>query len=266
MPGRRVIVHAGFHKTATTSAQKFLRANGKNIWPRCSLVLPGKLRKGAALMAVRYSRYGKPALLDAFGKDLHGTLSKIDQNSSRKVLISDENIAGRMPGRDGQLSYNATPALMAQAEEVICDVFGTESDVVFFFTTRDPDSWLKSTYKHNLRTSRLTLDEGTYTATYAPAADLAGVTKAVADAVTGTVYTVDLADLTGPNGPAQPLIDLIELPDQRRRKLVPHPVENAGPDDGLMDDLLALNRSNLSDKDLNAAKADLLGKTQNDDG
>lgn len=83
-------------------------------------------------MAVRYSRYGKPALLDAFGEDLHGTLSKIDQNSSRKVLISDENIAGRMPGRDGQLSYNATPALMARAEEVICDVFGTESGVVFY--------------------------------------------------------------------------------------------------------------------------------------
>ena len=63
----------------------------------------------------------------------------------------------------------------------------------------------------------------------------------MADVVTGTVYTADLADLTGPNGPAQPLIDLMELPDYRRRKLVPHPVENAGPDDGFMDDLLALN-------------------------
>jgi hypothetical protein len=266
MLGRRVIVHAGFHKTATTSAQKFLRANSKNIWPRCSLALPGKLHKGAALMAVRYSRYDKPALLDAFGEGLHGTLSKIDQNSSRKILISDENIAGRMPGRDGQLSYNAAPALMARAEDIICDVFGSETDVVFCFTTREPDSWLKSTYKLNLRTSRLTMDEATYTATYAPVADLAGVAKAVADAVTGTVYTVDLADLTGPNGPAQPLIDLIELPDHRRRKLVPHPVDNTGPDEGLVADLLALNRSNLSDKDLNAAKADLLGKAQNDDG
>jgi len=241
MPGRRVIMHAGFQKTATKSTLKFLRANGKNIWPRCSLVLPAKLRKVAARMAVRYSRYCKPALLDAFSEDLHATLSKIDQNNSRKILISDENIAGRMPGRDGQLSYNATPALMARAEDVICDVFGSESDVVFYFTTRDPDTWLKSTYKHNLRRSRQTMYVATYTATYAPAADLDGGAKAVADVVTGTVYTADLADLTGPNGPAQPLIDLMELPDYRRRKLVPHPVENAGPDDGFMDDLLALN-------------------------
>ncbi len=266
MPGRRVIVHAGFHKTGTTSAQKFLRANGKNIWPRCSLVLPGRLRKGAARMAVRYSRYGKAALLDAFAEDLYATLAEINQESSRKVLISDENIAGRMPGRDGQMRYSATPALMARAEDVICDVFVTETDVVFYFTTRDPESWLKSTYKHNLRTSRLTMDEATYKVTYAPAADLAGVAKAVADAVTGTVYTIDIADLTGPNGPAQPLIDLMELPDYRRRKLVPHPVENAGPNDALLDDLLALNRSNLSDDALNAAKVNLLGKAQDNDG
>ncbi|AGI66364.1 hypothetical protein OAN307_c06370 [Octadecabacter antarcticus 307] len=266
MPRRRVIVHAGFHKTGTTSAQRFLRANGKNIWPRCSLVLPGRLRKGAARMAVRYSRYGKPALLDAFADDLHATLSKIDQTSSRKVLISDENIAGRMPGRDGQMCYSATPTLMARAEDVICDVFGTETDVVFYFTTRDPQSWIKSTYKHNLRTSRLTMDEAAYMATYAPAADLDGVTKAVAAAVTGSVCSIDLADLNGPEGPAQPLMDLIELPEHRRRKLVPHPVENAGPDDRFLADLLALNRSNLSDKALITAKADLLGKADEDDG
>lgn len=266
MPGRRVIVHAGFHKTGTTSAQTYLRANGKHIWPRCSLVLPGKLRREAARMAVRYSRFGTSGLLDSFGEDLHSILSAIDVGETRKVLISDENIAGRMPGRDGQLAYHATPALMARAEDVICDIFGAEADVVFHFTTRDPLAWLKSTYKHNLRTSRLVMGPDEYRDTYAPAADLTGVTQAVAQAVTGTVYTADLADLTGPEGPAQPLIDLIELPDHRRRKLAPHPDANRGPDDGMAAQLLALNRSNLSDDALIAAKADLLGKAQDDDG
>ena len=266
MPGRRVIVHAGFHKTGTTSAQNFLRANGKHIWPRCSLVLPAKLRGGAARMAVRYSRFGTDAILDAFADDLHATLSAIDPGTSRKILISDENIAGRMPGRDGQMAYHATPTLMARAEDVICDVFGAEADVVFHFTTREPQSWLRSTYKHNLRTSRLVMNLAEYTQTYGPAADLAGVTEAVADAVTGTVYTIDLADLDGPLGPARPLIELIELPDHRRRKLAPHPTMNKGPEDGLIDDLLALNRSNLSDEALIASKADLLGKAQDHDG
>lgn len=263
--GPRVIVHAGFHKTGTTSAQKFLRANGKHIYPRCALVLPGRLRKGAARMAVRYSRFGTVALLDQFGADLHEVLSQIERKN-RAVLISDENLSGRMPGRDRQLDYNATPALMARAEDVICDVFGAEADVVFQFTTRAPHDWLRSTYKHNLRTSRLTKDEAEYGAVYAPAADLDRVVRAVADAVTGSVYATDLADLDGPLGPAAPLIDHIELPAHLRNRLKPHPAQNAGPTDVMIADLLALNRADLSDDALKTAKDALLGKAEHDDG
>ncbi|MEN8839698.1 MAG: hypothetical protein ABF288_01115 [Octadecabacter sp.] len=265
MPGRRVIVHAGFHKTGTTSAQQFLFANRKDIWPRCALALPRKLRQGAARMAVRYSRYGTSALLDGFSEDLHAMLSKIDPGN-RKVLISEENLSGRMPGRDGQLDYSTTPILMARAEDVICDIFGAEAEVIFCFTTRDPKSWLRSTYKHNLRTSRLTMDEAEYIETYGPASDLIGVTKAVEKAVTGIVCTADLADLTGAEGPAQPLMDLMALSKRRRSKLIPHVTHNIGPKDAMIDELLALNRSSLSDKALAAAKIDLLGKAQDNDG
>ena len=261
MPGPRVIVHAGFHKTGTTSAQKLLRANGKHIYPRCALVLPGRLRKGAARMAARYSRFGTDALLDQFASNLHKVLSQIERRN-RAVLISDENLAGRMPGRNSQLDYSATPALMTRAEDVICDVFGAETDVVFHFITRAPQDWLLSTYKHNLRTSRLAMDEADYLSTYSPAADLNGVAKAVTDAVTGAVCTTDLSDLDGPLGPATPLINHIELPMHLRKRLQSHPVQNAGPADDMIDDLLALNRSALSDDALKAAKTALLGKAE----
>lgn len=265
MAGSRVIVHAGFHKTGTSSAQQFLRANGEYIYPRCAMVLPGRLRTTAAKMAGRYSRFGTPGLLDQFGDDLHGLLSKITLKN-RSIIISDENLAGRMPGRDGQLDYAATPALMARAEAVIHDIFGADADVVFQFSTRAPAAWLRSTYKHNLRTSRLTVDEAKYNAAHAAAADLEAVTDAVAQAVTGTVLTADLKDLTGPNGPAQPLIDLMDLPDHLLRKLQPHPQQNIGPRNNMIDGLLALNRSDMSDDALSAAKADLLAKGQSDDG
>jgi len=265
MPGRRVIVHAGFHKTGTTSAQKFLFANRKDIWPRCALALPAKLRQGAGLQAVRYSRFRTDALLDSFSDALHTMLSQIDPGR-RKVLISEESLSGRMPGRDGQLDYSATPILMSRAEDVICDIFGTEAEVIFCFTTRDPKTWLKSTYKHNLRKSRLTMDEEEYSTTFGPAADLIGVTNAVEKAVTGIVCTADLADLTGPEGPAQPLIDLMGLSERRRSKLIAQVTYNVGPKDAMIDELLALNRSNLSEKALAAAKIDLLGKAPNDDG
>lgn len=265
MPDRRVIVHAGFHKTGTTSAQKFLYANRKDIWPRCALALPAKLRDGPGLQAVRYSRFSIGAMLDSFGNELHATLSQISPER-RKVLISEEELSGRMPGREGHLDYRATPTLMVRTENVIRDVFGPKTEVIFCFSTRDPKSWLKSTYKHNLRKSRLIMDEEEYNATFSPAADLVGVTKAVAKAVTGTVHTADLADLTGPEGPAEPLIDLMGLSKWRRNKLKPHMPHNIGPKDELIDDLLALNRSSLSNMALVAAKKDLLGKAKHNDG
>lgn len=261
MPGRRVIVHAGFHKTGTTSAQEFLHTNRKHIIPRCALVLPNRLRRGAARMAMRYSRFGTTALLDQFSADLHATLSKIEPKN-RKVLVSDENLAGQMPGRDGHLDYASTPALMARAEDVICDVFGHETDVVFHFTTRAPDDWLRSTYRHNLRTTRLTMDAGEYMDIYTPAADLEGITADVAHEVTGTVYTIDLADLDDPLGPARPLIDLMELPKHLRNRLKSQLPQNKGSDDETSKALLALNRSGLSDAGLRAAKNDLLGKAK----
>jgi hypothetical protein len=35
--GRRIVVHAGFHKTGTTSAQAFLAENGPVLWPVMAL-------------------------------------------------------------------------------------------------------------------------------------------------------------------------------------------------------------------------------------
>ncbi|WP_375281520.1 hypothetical protein [Pseudooctadecabacter sp.] len=266
MTPRRIIVHAGFHKTGTTTVQTHLRQNGRYIWPKSALVLPGRTRGGAALMAVRYSRLGAPALLEAFASDLHKTLSALDVGTSRKVLISDENLAGRMPGRDGQMAYGATAPLMARAEQVIHDVFGTDAEVIFHFSIRHPETWLRSTYRHNLRTSRLTMDRDTYLDTYRAASDLRRVAEDVAGAVKGRVQLRDVAGLDGPEGLSAPLIDLLDLPGHLRRKLVPLPPQNVGPNDDVLDALLDLNRSKLSDKALQKAKAALLEKAHSHDG
>lgn len=259
MAPRRVIVHAGFHKTGTTSAQRYLLSNGKNIWPRCALVLPGKLRQGAARMAVRYSRFGTKGLLDAFADDLGQVLRSLDLGETRSLLISDENLAGRMPGRDGQKGYSATADLMARLEEVVKDVVAPDADIHFHFTTRAPDPWLRSTYKHNLRTSRLTLDESAYIARFSTAADLSGVAAQVAARVSGKVHTTDLAALADhAEGPAKPLIDLMDLPDHLRKALLPKAPENKGPSNAVIQQLLDLNRSRLSDEALTKAKATLL--------
>ncbi len=264
MPGRRVIIHAGFHKTGTTTVQHFLNANAKHLWKRCRLALPRHLRNNAARMATRYSQFQTPALLDAYANDLKTALSAIDVGEDRKLLISEENLAGRMPGRDNILSYASTPTLMARTEDVVCDIFGAETDVVFHFTTRAPDAWLRSTYKHILTSTRLTLDFAEYQDTYSPASDLSAAVDAVTSKVTGMVTTADLTTLTGPEGPAEPLLDLVGLPPHRRAAFEPVARKNISPSDDLLDALLELNRSNLPDDDLATAKKDLLkkGRTQ----
>jgi hypothetical protein len=215
---------------------------------------------------VRYSRFTSKALLASFATDLRATLAAIDPGEKRCVLISDENLAGRMPGRDGQIGYTATPALMALTEQMIRAVFGTDAEITFHFTRRQPIAWLLSTYKHNLRTSRLTLDWEDYAARFAAAADLDGVVQAVQQAVTGSVQSADLGSLQGPEGPAAPLLDLIALPDHLRRNLAPNPLQNKGPDAGLVAQLLDLNRSALSDDAVAAAKNTLLSAPEDDNG
>lgn len=256
MAPRRVIVHAGFHKTGSTSAQRYLLGNGKAIWPRCALVMPGKLRQGAAKMAVRYSRFESATLLEQFTEHLTATLREIDPGEKRTILISDENLAGRMPGRDDQADYHAAPTLMAQAEKAIKNVFGGDADVIFHFNTRDPKTWLRSTYRHNLLHSRLVLDWDEYAINVSP--DLQNTINTIAAAVSGRVQSAALEKLTGPWGPAQPLIELINLPAHRLDQLLPHPTENRGPPENVVADLLALNRSNLPDTALPAAKSRLM--------
>lgn len=264
MPHRRVVVHAGFHKTGTTTVQAFLRANRKHIFPRCALVLPRRLRGGAARYAVRYSRFGTEGLLNEFGYALRSVLRALDVKN-RNVLICDENLAGLIPGREGQLGYHATPTLMVRMEGVIREVFGHDTDVQFHFTTRAPQDWLGSVYKHVLRTSRLGMELDEFLATYRAASDLNGVATEVADAVKGTVTTRDLGSFAGHEGPAEPLIDLIQLPAHLRRRLNAVPRENIGVADGRIKDLLALNRSTLSDRALKAAKTELLKQDMDND-
>ncbi|SLN55540.1 hypothetical protein [Pseudooctadecabacter jejudonensis] len=258
MAPRRIIVHPGFHKTGTTTVQTYLRENGKHIWPRSALVLPGRTRGGAARMAVRYSRFGTADLLTGFRDELHRTLSALDVGTSRKVLISDENLLGRMPGRDGQQGYGAAPALMAAAEDVIHMVFGNDAEVNFHLSTRGPESWLRSTFRHNLFHSRVVLDFDDYRALFGAASDLKSVAQDIAGAVKGRVQIRDIDGLDGPEGLAAPLIDLLNLPRHLRGRLTLKDHMNAGPPEALVDELLAINRSAISDRAAQTAKANLL--------
>ena len=258
MKGRRIVIHGGFHKTGTTSAQKFVLDNGALIWPHAATVLPGRSRARVARHAVRYSITGDRAAMARFRRTLAELLGGLNLGK-RALLISDENLCGRMPGRDAQDGYDSAPDLMAAMVQVIRRDIDPDPDLHFVFTTRNPESWLRSTWRHNLAQARLTLDYDAYAVIHRQAADLDGTVAAVRAAVAPyPVHAVPVETLAETlEGPATPLLHHLGLPSDAWRKLVPAARANPGPEPALAHHFLDLNRSDLSDDDLKAQKAAL---------
>ena len=228
---RRVVVHAGFHKTGTTSLQQFLYKNGKHLWPKTAMVLPFKLRETASTQSLRYSRDPDPETLDAFAADLRAILSQLDLGPNRPVIISDENLSGHIPGRHGTTGYDQCPALIERLVDVVREVLDEDADLRFVFTTRDRDSWLRSVWMHNLMRWRLTLDFDDFVASLGPMSDLDAVTRAVRDE--------------------------LGLAPEVRDKLTPTGIAMRGPHPALARLLLELNRSDRDDGDVRTAKLEL---------
>ncbi|WP_084861203.1 hypothetical protein [Salibaculum halophilum] len=258
MTGRRIVIHGGFHKTGTTSAQKFILDNGPLIWPHAATVLPGRSRGPVARHAVRYSLTSAGPDMNRFRRSLADLLGGLNLGK-RALLISDENFCGRMPGRDGQQGYDSAPDLMAAVVRVIRRFIDKDPELHFVFMTRAPDGWLRSTWLHNLVHTRLTLDYADYARAHGQTAHLDRTAEEIRAAVAPyPVHVVPLEALSeNPEGPAAPLLQLLGLPSDKRNRLTGATRANQGPDPALAPRLLDLNRSALSDADLEAQKSAL---------
>lgn len=254
---RRVVVHAGFHKTGTTSVQAFLHRNGKHLWPRVALVLPARLRKDVSQHATTYARLGGVERLDDFAADLSRLLRDIDLGEKRALLISDENLCGAMPGA-GVTGYGACPDLMERIADVVHAVIDEEADLRFVFTTRDRDAWRQSLWLHNLRHARMRDDFDTFTASLDEMAEFDTVLEAVRARLPHPVIAVPLETVgSDPAGPARAVLDELDLPAPLRARLEPVGVAQRGVHPALAAQLLTLNRSGLDDEVVRARKAAL---------
>jgi len=251
----RIIIHAGFHKTGTTTVQKTLRANRDVLRTHCRIILrPGMVALCEAARAYSVSRsqtdlamigYEAAALADGWsarGKD---------------IVISSEDLAGHMPGRRGLTAYDATPRIM----QTMCEAFAAaapDSEQTLYFTTRAAAPWLRSCYVQHLRATRITQDADEYAANMAGSANLDQIVEQVADAVPPIqvphiqVIAQPLEACNTPLGPLAPLLDLLGGIDPAT--LTPRPPDNTAPPQGKIDAMLALNRSALSDADWRVAK------------
>lgn len=265
----RVLVHAGFHKTGTTSLQTFLARNRAALAPVFDYFGPGDLNN-AGRLSHRYAQRPFPWRLRRFRRSLRTFLAGVPLPASGLMVISRENFAGLMPGHRGlrgrplrDFASAATPLAQAIVTE-LRHRFGADVEVEFLYTTRMRESWLTSVHGHLLRSIDLTDDFATFRAGFAGLVSLDDQAAQIARALAPVpVHTAALEDLGHqPHGPATALLDLARVPPDLRAMLSPPPPPaNTGQPADLRAAFLALNRQGLPRHRLRSEKEVLLAGT-----
>lgn len=241
-----------------------LRANRAVIKPFAQVILKGRIQE--ALAAARgYSTWLDPFRLDAFEERLQGVLADMPAYRGRGMILSAEELAGHMPGRDGLPSYRATPALMASLKKAFKARY-PRPELHFVFTTRAPDAWLESAYWQHVKSSSMTMPYEKFRTVFAEAAQFDEVLADIEEAV--APYPVHRFDVDAvralPHGPVDPILRLVGMGDADMAGLVPVPNRNVRPPQEVLEALLVANRT-LSDRSARkAAKAAALAGIQED--
>lgn len=267
MSAPHVIVHAGFHKTGTTSLQDFMARNRRILQPDCQYF--GKMDFRAAGAHARiYAQRPFRWRLWRFRRSLRRFLQTVEPGP--QIVLSRETFTGGMPGHKSiggrriQNYQRSARTLLPVIASEITRRFGPETRITFFLTTREKEAWIKSIHGHLLRSIKLPEDYETFRAGFTDLLSPAEESARLADALPHPVVTAALEDSFGqPEGPAGALLDLLEIPARKRARMKPAPKSNIGPKADLRDTYLQLNRSNLTGARLKAAKEAALKEYHN---
>lgn len=251
---QHILLHPGFHRTGTSSMQHFLWLNRETLAPHLTVRLTRHF-KPLAQHCARYAASLNPL-------DLTDLIGALDQGFAenpvprdRNLLISSEALCGTIPGEHGIADYSAAPALITYMVGYLQERF-PDAQVRVILTTRTPDDWLFSAYRHILRRSRMTLTREDFAVKYAKAADLDAIVADIAEAIAPaeTLYLPLDHALNSHLGPGTALLDQLPLPDDIRERLLPVGIGAAGAAPHLWGQFLAMNRSDLPDEDVSAQK------------
>ena len=264
MTARLILVHAGFHKTGTSSLQACLQSNHALLEPHLRLVLRAAMVPVArAARALAQGRWALPRRL-RLRRALTGLMRELDPADPRPLVISYEGLSGTVPGFGRVRSYDRAPMMAAEIRRALTARFGGEAQIAFLYTTRAADSWRRSAYAHLVKYQRVTQDFAGFKAGLAPGApDFDGTLAAIRQAVAPLpVHDAALEGLQRrPLGPAEAVLDLLDLPDALRAALVPVPPQNRAADQGTVAEHLELNRRITDREALRRAKNHPLART-----
>ena len=256
---RRIVIHAGFHKTGSSSVQYCLRQNRPALRPYLrSILRPGL--KPVVSAARGYSTWRDPVTLAKFRHRFEAVLRDVTGMPKRVLVLSAEELSGHLPGRDGLHDYSAAVSLATEMQGAVAHVM-PGVPVTFCYMTRAPEPWLQSAYWEHVKSSSLTLDFEAFADRFPKAHQLEEIVAGIRRAVTTEVVSQPLdalADL--PAGPASAVLDSCDVPAEVQAGLVQE-VANVRADRHTLLQLLEINRTEPDPDKRRAAKAALLAQT-----
>ncbi len=256
---RRIILHAGFHKTGTSTVHETLRENRTALKGHVALRLQWHLRDLATATRT-YATDRDAQSLEAAQRIFEDVLAALPGMPKRSLILSADDLAGGLPCHEGQPDYAAAPVLLYAFWDIARRQFPV-ADVLIHLTTRAPASWLRSVYRERVRNGPLTADFDTFAERYANVAQLADMATEIASRVPCLVHVSSLDDSALLSlGPAGPLLDLCDLPADLRASLVPGPLPAPALPDPVVQALLTANRTHDAPAARTAAKARILSQ------
>lgn len=256
---RRIILHAGFHKTGTSTIQATLRENRVALKKHVALRLRWHM-KDIVSAARGYSTDHDPLTLIKLQTRFGRMMNELPGMPRRTLIVSAEELAGHLPGRGEIADYAAAPVLLYAYWEIAKARY-PEAEVLIYLSTRAPDAWLASAHWEHVKASNMTMSFDEFAARYHTAGQLDKMIAEVASRVPAPVHSHALEDCRDlPLGPADPLLDLCQLPLSLRATLVPVSPANARLGADVLDEMIAINRRHKAPKARNAAKAALLAE------
>ncbi|TNF62698.1 MAG: hypothetical protein EP307_06395, partial [Rhodobacteraceae bacterium] len=226
---RKVVIHLGFHKTGSTTVQQTLQRNRALLRPVLAVALRPSMRD--VLSAARaFSVTGEAFDRARFAARAALMLQDLPQMKRRVLCLSAEELAGHLPGRPGVRDYGAAVPLAQDLAHAAAALF-PQAEIAFFVMTRDPAAWLDSAYWQHVKSSSMTMDIATFRSRFAGAARLDDIAVRIARATGLPVHGARLEEAARlPQGPAQPLLDLCEVPEDLRARMVWPAPANRRPD------------------------------------
>ncbi len=260
----KILIHAGFHKTGTSTVQYALKDNKPVLSQHMQIYLGQdfpQLIEACHAFSVHPNSDGLELITDT----AHAFFASLDPDDTRPIIMSCEGLSGIIPGRRSDInSYSAVPFItcaLANAASAHLDraETGRAEDVAFYFSTRDKQAWVHSCWWQNVRHGRMRMDLDAFHDWIRGAKDMGAVLQETATAVApcGVISETLEVGSSMPQGPLTPILNLFNVPEMTRASLQLPERVNERPGPTLEKLLLELNRSELDNKALQNAKNEM---------